>query len=348
MALLIVAGALAGAEGPRSGTLLLRPTSAIALQGYGRLVADGERAAAVGGCGILLWKAGSRKGTFVQPCRAERGVDAWGVDEVALAGNRLAWMREESISHGMRVQTELVVKNGAAKQHEIASAYNDSGFGAYLLTLAGGGDTLAFGWSYSFDEDFREQVYRISRTSGAGLCPSEPDGLLPNPPQTLVCASTGLNAGLVRGVSGGRILVSFGGFQQVGVVEADNSEHDLPIPPTDKHLELAISGADVGVVQAGGSTLDLYDADTGALRRRWPIARVGAVRRLSLGAGFAVFASRGIHLVRLSDGSERTVLAPGRKAPIAATLTSTGLFVLYRAKNHERLGFVPAPGLRGA
>jgi hypothetical protein len=346
-ALLIVAGALAGAAGPRSPSPIVHPTSSIAVQGYGRLVADGRRAAAVGGCGILLWKAGARKGTTVPACRSGH-VDSWGLDEVALAGDRLAWMREEAISHGMRVQTELVVKTGTGKPREIASAYNDSGYGAYLLTLAGSGDTLAFAWTYSFDQDDQEQVYRISRTAGAGPCPYEPEGLLPNPPQTSFCANTGLEIGLVRGASQGRILVSFAGFYSIGVVEPDNSEHDLAIPSSQKHLELAISGPDVLVLQAGGSTLDVYDAGAGTLRRSWPIARVGTVTRLSAAGGFALFAARGFHLVRLSDGSERTVLAPGGKHPIAATVTSAGLFLLYRLKGHERLGFVPLGRLRAA
>jgi hypothetical protein len=346
-AVLLLAGALAGSAGPRSAALVVHPTSSIALQGYDRLVADGRRAAAVGGCGILLWKAGARKGTSVPACRSGH-VDSSGLDEVALAGDRLAWMREEAISHGMRVQTELVVKTGRAKPREIASAYNDSGYGAYLLTLAGSGNTLAFAWTYSFDQDDQEQVYRISRTTGAGPCPFEPEGLLPNPPQTFYCSNTGLEIGLVRGVSQGRILVSFAGFYSIGVVEADNREHDLAIPSSQKHLELAISGPDVLVVQAGGSTLDVYDAGAGTLRRSWPIARVGAATRLSAAGGFAVFAARGIHLVRLSDGLERTVLAPGGKPPVAANLTSAGLFMLYRLKGHERLGFVPLGRLHAA
>jgi hypothetical protein len=61
----------------------------------------------------------------------------------------------------------------------------------------------------------------------------------------------------------------------------------------------------------------------------------------SVGGGFAVFRAKGTHLVRLSDGSERMLLAPGRLQPLATALARTGLFVLYRAKHGRRLGFVP-------
>lgn len=344
-ALLILAGALAGAASPRSPSPIVHPTSSIALKGgYTRLVADGRRAAVVAGCGIVLWKVGQRKGTLVQPCRPARGVDFSGTDEVALAGSRLAWMREEWVSHGQRVQTELVVKDGAGKAREIANAYSDSEEGGWLLTLAGAGDTLAFGSTFdSFDDPtnpiHEEHVFRVLRAGGS-QCPHEP-GLLPNPLPARLCVEANALTYAVRSVSAGRILVSFAGFQQVGVVERDNSEHDLSIPATQKHLELALSGTEVVVLQAGGTTLDVYDAESGALRRRLPIARVGTVTRLSVAGGFAAFASRGIHLIRLSNGSERSVLAPNGKPPIAATLTSAGLFLLYRINRHERLGFVP-------
>jgi len=351
-ALLLLAGALAGAAGPRSPSPIVHPTSSIVLKGgYSRLVADGRRAAAVAGCGIVLWKAGARKGTFIQPCRPARGVDFSGTDEVALAGSRLAWMREEWVSHGQRVQTELVVKTGSGKAREIANAYNDNEEGSWLLTLAGAGDTLAFGWTFdSFDDPanpvHEERAYRVS-TAESSECPHEP-GLLPNPPAARLCVDTGAETHLVRSVSAGRILVSFSGFYRVGIVERDNSEHDLPIPASQKHLELGLSGTDVVVLRAGGRTLDVYDAQSGAVRHRWPIAPVGTVRRLTVAGGLAVFAANGTRLVSLSNGSERTVLAPSGKPPIAATVTSAGLFLLYRMNGHERLGFVPLRQLRAA
>jgi hypothetical protein len=338
-ALVVLAAVVGG--GADTAPLVLHPTSSVSARGYGRLVADGMRAAAAGGCTILLWKAGTRKATSLGACRGSRALEGWSLDELALAGSRLAWMREESISHGMRVQTELVVKTGAAKPRQIASAYNDSGFGGWLLSLDGGGDTLAFGWQYAFDENDEDHVYRIAKTGGAGPCPFEEGSLLPNPPQTTFCADTGLPGGLVRGVSGRRILVTFGGFRLISVVQPDDSVVDLAIPPSQKHLELGISGRDVVVLQAGGSKLDVYDAMTGSLRRSWPVGRIGTVTALSVDGGFAVFRAKGTHLVRLSDGRQRMLLAPGRRPPLATSLTRTGLFVLYRTKQGRRLGFVP-------
>jgi hypothetical protein len=328
-----------------SPQLVVHPASSIPLRGYDRLVADGTRAAAANGCSIALWSAGTRKPSHIEACRGGRALEGGGLDEFALAGNRLAWMREEYQSHALQVQTELVVKNGSARPRQIASAYDDAGFGGLLISLAGRGETLAFASTYQFDEDFEDHVFRISPTAGAGPCPFDEGAILPNPPQTTFCADTGLSTGLVRGVSDGRILVSIAGFQIISVVEPDNAVVDLQVPATEKHLELGISGTDVVVVKAGTATLDMYDAVAGTLRRRWPIAKVGSVSRLSVGGGFALFAWRGFHLVRLSDGKERSVLAPGRKPLIAATLSERGLFMLYRVKHGARLGFVPVSRL---
>ena len=335
----------AGSASTANPVLVLHPTSSVAIQGFdGRLDADGRRAAAIGGCGIDLWKPGARKTTFVQPCRYTRRVDFAGVDEVALAGDRLAWIREESISHGMRFQTELVVKAGSRKAREIASAYDDSGFGAYLIGLDGDGDTLAFAWHYSFDEDVQEQVFRISRTDDAGACPVESDGLLPNPPQAFFCVDTSLPLGSVESVSQGRILVSFGDL--LGVVERDNSEHDLPIPFSVDDDVAVLAGAEVVVVHERGSTLDVYDSLTGSSSKRWPIPLAAEIGPVSVAGGFAVYSSNGIRLVRLRDGRIRKLQIPRGKRPVAAALEPAGLFVLYRTKHGERLGFVPMQRLR--
>lgn len=341
-------------SGFRTRSLVLRPTSSVAVKGYGRLVADGTRAAAVAPCGMVLWAAGKPKGTFIDPCRPARGVDFSGTDEAALAGNRLAWMREEWTSHGLVVQTDLVVKTGTGKPREIANAFSDNSEGGLLLTLAGDGDTLAFGWTHDSFEDpgipvHEERVFRVARASsasGVAQCPHA-SGLLPNPPAARLCLDTGLEAGSVRSVSGGRILVSFGGGL-VGVVARDNSKHDLEIPYREQRDQVALAGADVVLVRRGGKTVDLYDGESGALVHRWPIARAVNVRRLSVGGGYAVFAARGVHLVRLRDGVERTLLAPGRKPPVAATIEPTGLFLLYRVKGGERMGFVPISRLNEA
>jgi hypothetical protein len=336
--LFTLAALLAGPSAPRSRVFVLHPASSVKLVvPAGRLAADGKRAAAAGSCFVQLWKVGARKPTLPGGCRGRAGIDFEGVDEIALAGDRLAWMRQESISHGTRVQTELVVKDGAAPARAIASAYNDSGFGAYLLTLAGDDGTLAFGWDYSFDEDFDLRAYRIGRTNDADPCPFEPDGLLPNR-LTQYCVDTGVH-GLVRAVSGSRILVSFGDL--LGIVEADNSEHDLPVPFTLGEDAVALSGSTLVVLRAGSAGLRVYDVESGSLEHEWRVPKLVRPSRLTVGGGFAVYASKGVHLVRLSDGRHVKLQIPRGKRPVAATLEQAGLFVLYRVGRRERLGFVP-------
>ncbi len=353
-ALALLAGALAAGSpsaGSRATVLRLKPSSSVAVpRTYDGLVADAGRVAAVGPvCGIRLWRPGKPKTSFVQPCRATPRDWGGGLDVVALAGDRLAWIREESVSHASRVQTDLVVKAGSGKPRVIASGSIDlfANDGTQLFSLGGAGTTLAFGWESQTPDtngvvDYDERVYRVARAAsepGTDTCPAQ-DDLVSNPPPAHLCTNTGHYVSTVESVSQGRLLVSSGN-SEAAIVEPDNRAHDLSIPYNGAHDDLALSGTDVVVVRAGGTTLDIYDAERGSRLHRWRIARASGLAALSTDGRFAVFGAHGFHLVRLSDGSERTLLAPGGTRPIAATIDSTGLSVLYRTRGRTRLGFVP-------
>ncbi|MBA3717717.1 MAG: hypothetical protein H0W87_05785 [Actinobacteria bacterium] len=325
-----------------SGTskLTLRPTSSIPLSGYSKVIADGRRAAAVAPCGIMLWTAGKRTGSFTDPCRPLSGLDDSDAYAFALAGNRLAWLREEWVSHGMVVQTELVVKTGAGKPREIASAYEEYQEGSWLLSLAGAGDTLAAGWTYeSFADEtpvLDERVYRIGGGS-SGQCPSA-SGLLPNPPAAHICRDTGVFGSSVRSVSQGRILVTFGAGS-VGIIDRNNQEHDLSIPRYGESDAIVLAGSKV--VLLNPKSLEIYDADTGEMIDHWGTG-TSVHRNLSVAGDLAVFGS---HLMHLRSGAHSTLVAPGGKPPIATRLSSAGLFFLYKVGRTERLGFVRASRL---
>ena len=88
-------------------------------------------------------------------------------------------------------------------------------------------------------------------------------------------------------------------------------------------------------------TLSIYDVEGGTLLHHWPIARATRLRALSVAGGYAAFFARGLHVVKLSSGREATLLPPGGKPAIDASITSKGLFFLYRLGRRVRLGFVP-------
>jgi len=353
-ALALVAGLLAVASpsaGSPAGVLRLRPSSSVAVPHlYDGLVADAGRVAVVGSpCGIGLWRPGKPTPSFIRACRSTPRDWGSGIDGVALAGQRLAWIREESVSHGSRVQTDLVVKAGSGKPRVIASGYIDlfANVGTQLFSLRGAGSTLAFGWeSHTTDPngvvDTDERVYRLARAAsepGTDTCPGQND-LVSNPPPARLCTNTGHYVSTVESVSQGRLLVSSGN-NDAAIVEPDNKAHNLSIPFRWEIDDLALSGTNVIVVRADSTTVEIYDAESGTRLHRWPIARASSLKGLSVDSRFAVFEARGFHLVRLSDGSEKTLLAPGGTRPIDVALDSSGLFVLYRTHGRTRLGFVP-------
>ncbi len=114
----------------------------------------------------------------------------------------------------------------------------------------------------------------------------------------------------------------------------------------------------LGTVRIGGdllgvaakTTLRVYDADSGTLRYQLPLAsRSGVPRLLTVGAGYAVYASGiELHLVRLDSGNDRIVDLPGQDGPLGALLTTDGLFLAYfRGYDAQpaRILFVPAANL---
>jgi hypothetical protein len=337
---LIVSAASSAASGP--GTAVLHPTASIALKGYAHVIADGRRAAAVGPCGIVQWSPGQRRGAFTDPCRPLSGLDDSDAYDFAIAGDRLAWLREEWVSHGMVVQSELVVKTGTGKPREVASAYNEYEEGTWLLGLAGGGDTLAVGWTNDTFPDggvpeHDEKVFRVAeRTAGATTCPHA-SGLLPNPAAARLCVDSGLPGGKPIAAAGDRVLGRY--FGKLYVADPSGQATKLTIHDT---ALATLSGTQIVIVRTGKqSALELWDAKSGTIRSRRSLPPLnGSVGKLTVGGHFASFWSRGLHLVSLKDGRDRIVKIAGG-TPVHGALTSAGLFVLYRVKGGERLGFVP-------
>jgi hypothetical protein len=342
--LLAVASASAGSPAG-SSVVRLRPTSSVALpRGYTSVVADGGRAAAVGACAIRLWRPGLRTTAFVKPCRPPPSTEgSTSLDTVVLAGDRLAWLRDQTESHGERLYTQLVVKTGSGKPREVVSTNVDvfSTTGDQLTSLAGSGNTLAFGWTYN-NGDFvnpieDERVYRLVLPSDPRAAPC-PEGA--GFSSLVLCSNTGVYGSFAQSAANGRVLVNYRD-SDAEVVEPDNAVHRLTIPYTQSTDDLALSGSEVVVVRARGTALSTYDANSGALLHNWHIARANGLGALTVAGGYAVFKAHGLHLVQLSTGRELTLVAPGGKPPLDASVTSNGLFVVYRVGRRTRLGFVP-------
>ena len=71
--------------------------------------------------------------------------------------------------------------------------------------------------------------------------------------------------------------------------------------------------------------IEVTEAETGALLRRWPLPAEGALLA-DLQDGIAVLTAGGdVHLLRLSDG-RASVIRTASTAPVLAQLESSGLF----------------------
>ena len=318
---------------------------------FGRLAADGARAVAANRCFLYVWRAGRRRGTVLRGCRRVGPNLDSRLDEFALAGKRIAWMREETASHGFLLQSELMVKAPGTHTREVASAYQEYGEGGLLWTLAGAGDTLAFGWtSQSADAEgvpvYEDQAYRLASWAaapGAVACPAA-DGLLPSPPTPPWCVAAGTEESHVVAVAGGRILL--GDLDGEGsLVEPDGAVHVVPLQQYRRGDALALTRERVLVLDS--KKLWTYDL-SGDAAGAW--ATGSRATALSVGGRFALYRIR--HhwfLLRLSAGSGYASLlrARGGRRIVAASLTSAGLFFLYRpSRKHERLAYVPSARLR--
>jgi Tol biopolymer transport system component len=91
------------------------------------------------------------------------------------------------------------------------------------------------------------------------------------------------------------------------------------------------------------TSIEVTDATTGVFQRRWPLPAPNATLT-DLQSGIAVLvAGTDIHLLRLSDGAETVIHAPGG-GPVLAQLESSGLFYSYAADDPRypgRVAFVP-------
>jgi hypothetical protein len=105
------------------------------------------------------------------------------------------------------------------------------------------------------------------------------------------------------------------------------------------------------LVALRGSTIEVRDATNGTLEHRWRTAESDAPVTLEDADGnFAVYtAGIAIHLLRLSDGRDRTLKIPNEGQPAHAQLEAEGLYCAYNETGSTkpgRVAFVPSSELK--
>ena len=102
-----------------------------------------------------------------------------------------------------------------------------------------------------------------------------------------------------------------------------------------------------------GTTVDVYDAQTGAKRQSRELLTDGGPPPILLGVqgDLVVYETGGaLHLLRLSDGRDKALLIPGAAPWLDASLEPGGLFVSWN-KMHDRrpgrIAFIPLRMIAG-
>jgi Tol biopolymer transport system component len=138
-------------------------------------------------------------------------------------------------------------------------------------------------------------------------------------------------------VDGNRILVDAGAGTLAVLDRTGRTRLTIPAPAV---TEAVMQGTDV--VAHRGITLDDYDAATGALRHEWPVSADAVLADVQNGLAAFIDGST-IHLLRLADGRDAAISAPG-SGPMHAQLERPGLFYAYGVDDAARPGrvaFVP-------
>jgi hypothetical protein len=253
-----------------------------------------------------------------------------GLGPIGLAGDRVAWGHSGSGGgqdyYGISTATVEEPRSDSVKgPSDLLS--NDP-----LGDLEGDGSLLVFGsWHVPCRLSFSScnpgpktdgSLYRIDGTTAIRITSS-------------AGALTPLS------VDAGRILVDHENGT-IELISADGATLQTFHVYTGDFLGAKLGGSDV-VVLKHASIAD-YDAGTGALVHEWPLATVADRRLEDVQDGLAVYVSgTEVHLLRLSDGREAVIGAPGT-GPVLAQLEPGGLFYSYTADDARypgRVAFVP-------
>ncbi len=334
----LVPGApLSGGE-PAPPTITLPLTRTVAFAGpLESLTTDGRRAIPhLGGestpRGLLVGDAVTRRSTRVRA--------ACSSSDVALAGRRLAWTCYDSGNTYTDITLETL-RLGARRPTFVAETYITSdGGGQTIGSLVGHGNTIAFTTYHGKAK--RAKAWLLLPRRGR-KCPRNSDLVGPAHAAPMCRLLKKAAGGSTISVDAGRVLT----LAPNGVVRLlsirDRLLRTWRLGP---HVVNArLRGRTLAVQQA--TSLDIYDATTGAKRKTVPLAADEGLPPyfLDVQGDLAVYATGGaIHLLRLSDGRDVALALP-RSAPwLDARLERGGLFVSWNRmydRRPGRLAFIP-------
>jgi hypothetical protein len=324
------------------------PAATVSLPGpVPMLAADGGRVAFATSRRVGAFEAEFRIGVWKPPAarvsvllRARHVSDAYDVEELALAGTRVAWI---DVGHGNGEQQDLWTASVSGPVRAVGGEYYNSvgGLrgGTYVGGLAGAGDLLVVNtW---------EQCDELDVQSGKrdpSCVPSDPSWissvrLAEIGPSVLRPLLAGPDAMLVAAVDDGRVLLRRG--RSVTVVDRSGARvatHELPA----RTLGVALDRAAVVVL----TSTRVGAGDTGCALGSPPTKR----RLADAAGGLAAVldGARRLRLVRLRDCRElRLDLDRGTFGD--AALTEAGLWYSVAASRAAgTVAFVPAARLRAA
>lgn len=304
---LVLAATAAGAGIPQPVLHTRDPVFALAM--------DGSRVAYAvqqpGRCPrVLLWtlpRGGTVQLSGKATCAQGATSTGRGIGQLALAGSRAAWV---SNSGGNTESDDVLLTAAAPRPHEVVLSrahrvgdVDGTLTGNWLGGLAGHGSLL---------------VYSRWSTDAAG-------GLTVGNLRSITGTRTRLLSGekesvISHSVDAGRIAVVREGGD-VGVYTAAGTPVTSVQPRSVKAVALAAGRL---AVLTRESTLEVYDARTGALRGTWPVA-AGAQPFLDASGDIAVYVSwRTLHALRLDTGKD-VVLARKTRAIVAAQIEPAGV-----------------------
>jgi Tol biopolymer transport system component len=290
--------------------------------------------------GALIWDAVARRTHRTPVLCGELG----GHGGLVLAGKRLAWLCGHA---GNTFQEDILMttRPGARRPKVVADAisYTEGG-GDSLENLVGHGSTIAF---THYQGTARERTAWLLVPTHGKKCPGNGDIYRPAKLCRRLSAAAG---GVTTAVDAGRVLT----VAPDGTVRLLSTSGRLrrtwQLEPG--IINARLRGRKLAVQQ--GSSLDVYDAVTGAKTHTIPLAANEGVaaRLLDVQGNLAVYATGGaIHLVRLSDGKDRALSLPGGAPELDAGLERQGLFVSWNrmySRRPGRVAFVPLRAVKSA
>lgn len=271
--------------------------------------------------------------------RAQRGplpcADLYGPEDLALAGDRLAWTCSEAGNTYYAVQL-MTAHLGDRRGRRVAAVEGDEEGGDDIVGLVGHKGTIVFSNQHKNERGPSDPWLVL--THKAAKCPdSELYG------SRKVCRLLGRERGVTTSVDGGKVVA----VSRTGVVRIlDLRGRVLRSWRLGAGVGTALLRGRVLAVQHG-TTVDAYDAQTGTKRHSRELQTDGGPQALLLGVqgDLVVYATGGaIHLLRLSNGHDAALQLPNAAPALDAHLEPGGLFVSWNRMHDPRpgrLAFIP-------